>query len=344
MNAAKGKNLSPAALTVLRLVLFLVVALLLPKTRVWGFEAAPQHASGKIAFASASATGEIALALAYDASGCPVTLNSGAGDGITFSNQTVDGPLGNSGITTVAKDSPTELPQPSGAGDYQPDQSLLQEFTGENMGPTTPEDYNVQIGSPEEEDAAESAFINNVPGLGLAKNSIEAITGNDLITGKPIDPNTAFENILNGAVTTTLTLGGGPEAGGESELMGVADTTTAAGSSEIVPYSGQVTPTGWPSNGGFLGAASETELPVGTLVDRYGVDGSYVSPVGTPFSGRGLPASSASLPLNTFEVVSPINVQSGLASPAFGQPGLGLQFKFPFTVEELIDLGVLKRR
>jgi hypothetical protein len=238
MNAAKGKNLSPAALTVLRLVLFLVVALLLPKTRVWGFEAAPQHASGKIAFASASATGEIALALAYDASGCPVTLNSGAGDGITFSNQTVDGPLGNSGITTVAKDSPTELPQPSGAGDYQPDQSLLQEFTGENMGPTTPEDYNVQIGSPEEEDAAESAFINNVPGLGLAKNSIEAITGNDLITGKPIDPNTAFENILNGAVTTTLTLGGGPEAGGESELMGVADTAvnTAGGTATQLEF------------------------------------------------------------------------------------------------------------
>jgi hypothetical protein len=76
MDAAKKKALSPAGLAVLRFMLLLVVTLFLPQTRVWGVEAAPQHASGKIAFASASAVGVIAPVLAYDASDCRVAADT----------------------------------------------------------------------------------------------------------------------------------------------------------------------------------------------------------------------------------------------------------------------------
>lgn len=77
-DAAKKKSLSPARLAALRVLLVLVVALCLGQTRVWGFGITGQHASGKIASVSASAVGEIALAIAYDASGSPVAAKTGA--------------------------------------------------------------------------------------------------------------------------------------------------------------------------------------------------------------------------------------------------------------------------
>ena len=76
MNATKEKSLSPAGLTALRVLLLLVVALFLPETRVWGFAATPHPASGQIAFASASAVGEIVSAWQYDASGSPVAAET----------------------------------------------------------------------------------------------------------------------------------------------------------------------------------------------------------------------------------------------------------------------------
>ncbi len=76
MNAAKEKSLPPAGLAALRVLLLLVVALFLPETRVRGFEAGPEHASGQIAVASASAVGEIPSVIAYDASCCTVAAES----------------------------------------------------------------------------------------------------------------------------------------------------------------------------------------------------------------------------------------------------------------------------
>lgn len=77
MNAAKEKSLSPAGLTALRVVLLLVAALFLPETRVWGFAASPQPASGPIACVSPSSVGVIAPAWAYDASDCLVAAETG---------------------------------------------------------------------------------------------------------------------------------------------------------------------------------------------------------------------------------------------------------------------------
>jgi hypothetical protein len=150
-------------------------------------------------------------------------------------------------------------------------------------------------------------------------------------------------NGFMGTLPTALAVA--PIIGGEFSMATSSVESSAVGSRAIVPYSGQATATSWPGNAGFLGSATETELPVGTLVDRYGArGGTYVSPVGTPFANRGLPAGHASLPLESYEVVSPFNVKSGPAAPAFGQPGLGTQHELPMSVQELIDLGLLKPR
>ena len=94
--------------------------------------------------------------------------------------------------------------------------------------------------------------------------------------------------------------------------------------------------------GGFLGGfrTSETLRP-GTLIDRFGGRrGSYVSPAGTPFELRGLPPETASRPFETFEVLHAIDVEAGIAAPAYGG-GFGIQYKLPATVQELIDSGSL---
>lgn len=70
--AAKKIGPSPASLGVLRLLLFLVVTLFLPETRVWAFTTVAPTVPGKIAPVSASSARENASAIAYDAPDCSV--------------------------------------------------------------------------------------------------------------------------------------------------------------------------------------------------------------------------------------------------------------------------------
>ncbi|MGH8487371.1 MAG: glycohydrolase toxin TNT-related protein, partial [Gammaproteobacteria bacterium] len=99
----------------------------------------------------------------------------------------------------------------------------------------------------------------------------------------------------------------------------------------------------WPPNRGFDGDSAPASLIPGVKVDRYGSpNGTFVSPDGTPFPNRSLPASSASKPLNTYEVVKPIQVDAGSAVPWFNQSGGGTQFELPGTVKNLVDSGHLK--
>lgn len=95
-------------------------------------------------------------------------------------------------------------------------------------------------------------------------------------------------------------------------------------------------------NRGFLGGWSNSEtLSPGTVIDRYGGDtGRFFSPAGTPFEARALPAGSG--PLNSFEVLKPFDVQGGIVAPAFGQPGLGVQYASSQTVADLIEAGIIK--
>jgi hypothetical protein len=78
-------------------------------------------------------------------------------------------------------------------------------------------------------------------------------------------------------------------------------------------------------------------------IDRYGPhSGKFASPEGTPAAARSLPPGRASEPIRSFEVLKPLEVKEGLAAPAFGQPGMGTQYKLPDTVENLIRDGYLR--
>lgn len=48
-------------------------------------------------------------------------------------------------------------------------------------------------------------------------------------------------------------------------------------------------------------------------------------------------------PYSVFEVVEPINVKAGKIALWFDEPGGGIQYLLPDTVDELLDVGVLRR-
>jgi hypothetical protein len=99
----------------------------------------------------------------------------------------------------------------------------------------------------------------------------------------------------------------------------------------------------WPPNRGFLKPPDAGVLQPGSVVDRLGgTGGTFVAPQGTAFGARSLPADFASKPLNAFEVLKPINVDAGVSAPWFKQPGGGVQFELPQTVQQLIESGHLR--
>jgi RHS repeat-associated protein len=101
----------------------------------------------------------------------------------------------------------------------------------------------------------------------------------------------------------------------------------------------------WPANRGFLGGPFKETLQPGKLIDRYGAEeGTFASPAGTPFKERGLPAYyEQTKPLSAYRVSAPIEVNAGATAPAFGMPGLGIQYELPGTVAELVQQGLLER-
>jgi hypothetical protein len=94
----------------------------------------------------------------------------------------------------------------------------------------------------------------------------------------------------------------------------------------------------WPPNRGFLKKPNRAVLQPGSIVDRYGgTDGLFVAPRGTPFGNRSLPCEWANKDLNAYEVVKAIDVDAGISAPWFNQPGGGVQFELPTTVENLLQ-------
>jgi hypothetical protein len=122
---------------------------------------------------------------------------------------------------------------------------------------------------------------------------------------------------------------GAPEAGGPG-----------SGSSPWVDSSGQPI---WPPNRGFVGEPVKEVLGTGTRIDRYGFrGGTFASPEGTPYAARALAPGTASKPYEVYEVVKPIDVDSGIVAPWFGEAGGGFQYELPRSVEWLLDNGYLK--
>ena len=100
---------------------------------------------------------------------------------------------------------------------------------------------------------------------------------------------------------------------------------------------------GFPPNRGFQDGSAPAMLRPGATVDRFGdARGSFLSPRGTPFAARSLPAEAATRPLTTYRVVAPVQVQAGTAAPAYGQPGGGIQYDLGGrSVQDLIKQGSL---
>jgi hypothetical protein len=110
----------------------------------------------------------------------------------------------------------------------------------------------------------------------------------------------------------------------------------------------------WPPNRGFISHVKGT-LKAGTEFDRYGgyIDktdglfkdnGLFASPIGTLFENRALPLEYLSTkPYNKYRVIKDIsNVKKGTVAPWFGQPGKGLQFELPISIDDLIKDGYIK--
>jgi hypothetical protein len=105
----------------------------------------------------------------------------------------------------------------------------------------------------------------------------------------------------------------------------------------------------------------QVTLQPGQVIDRFGSEfGSYLSPLGTPYSYRGIPPQSLdntttpeACNYSRYKVLQPIPVQSGPIAPALGQPGFGTQYVldasiFPgnpamFNVGYLVTNGYLAR-
>ena len=100
----------------------------------------------------------------------------------------------------------------------------------------------------------------------------------------------------------------------------------------------------WPKDDGFAGYPDFITLSPGTIIDRYGSDyGTFTSPVGIPYDNRALAPDTILKPYSIFEVVEPIDVQSGEIAPWFDQPGGGTQYILPDSVNDLINAGKLRR-
>ncbi|HEY6871380.1 MAG TPA: SpvB/TcaC N-terminal domain-containing protein [Geobacteraceae bacterium] len=131
--------------------------------------------------------------------------------------------------------------------------------------------------------------------------------------------------------------GGGGGAGAATEAVEAAEEgVIGARGSEIQPY--------FPSNNGFLGETSPRTLYPGETIDRYGGGSAsrFFSPTGTPQAARSLPPGTNVQPLRVFEVVKPFEVEAGTVAPAYGQPGLGTQYRAPTSLEILLNHGIIR--
>ena len=96
----------------------------------------------------------------------------------------------------------------------------------------------------------------------------------------------------------------------------------------------------WPENGGALGNWYSTTLLKGTKLDRIGtLDGIYLAEYGTPYTMRSLPTDGV---YRAFEVLKPFQVETSVTAPAFGQIGLGTQYRTPISIQYLLEFKYLK--
>lgn len=99
----------------------------------------------------------------------------------------------------------------------------------------------------------------------------------------------------------------------------------------------------YPPRCGFEGSFEVVTLKPGSLVDRFGSNyGSFVAPFGTPLEQRALPPESYSQPYHIYKVLEPVEVLGGKIAPWFNDPGLGTQYKFCESINNVLESGKLE--
>ncbi len=120
----------------------------------------------------------------------------------------------------------------------------------------------------------------------------------------------------------------------DSALSSTIDTATVNTTTDIVS---------WPPNNGFLLPPDREFLMPGTLIDRYGYqNGRFTAPVGTPIPSRALRPGTVEKGYHMFEVLKPFEVNSGLSTPWYGKPGMGIQYQHP-PVDVLLKHGIIEK-
>jgi Tuberculosis necrotizing toxin len=186
---------------------------------------------------------------------------------------------------------------------------------------------------------------------GIGGGIAARIKGNNLWWGTPKAPSRTIWSLNNS------TNGGNASVGfGEIEFAGVDDYVLNAkgvalnGEAPIIgqsnTFAGQTArnlPTPYfPTNNGALGSWTNSILSKGQLIDRYGSEyGSYFSPRGTPLNMRALDYIPNGKP-NVYEVLKSFPVEQSTIAPAFGKIGLGIQYKSPISVSNLIRLKYIR--
>ncbi|MBF0776803.1 MULTISPECIES: TNT domain-containing protein, partial [unclassified Streptococcus] len=100
----------------------------------------------------------------------------------------------------------------------------------------------------------------------------------------------------------------------------------------------------WPQNDGFDGTPKNISLQPGTRIDRYGSDyGTFTSPEGVPYEQRAVAPGTDLKAYSIFEVVEPLEVRAGKVAPWFDEPGGGLQYLLPDSVDELLEKNIVRR-
>ncbi len=116
------------------------------------------------------------------------------------------------------------------------------------------------------------------------------------------------------------------------------DTSKVKYPDDMSPYKKPDGTWAWPEKDGFLNGVKNPEtLQPGTVIDRFGGDGKYFSPAGTPYEARALAPTSLDAPYRSFEVLRPLPVEAGPIAPAFGMPGGGTQFLAGNRLSNLLD-------
>ena len=195
--------------------------------------------------------------------------------------------------------------------------------------------------------AVPAAGLVAVLGIGGASTTATGLAERAIVSGGK-DLGTARDIAIDagvGMLTAGVVRGGSKvvqslravKPAGVSASAPTASQSPRGGAAEraIVPF--------YPANSGFLGETTQTILTEGRVIDRVGgsANSRFFSPVGTPLAARALPPGTVG-PLHSFEVVKPFSVEAGTVAPAFGQLGMGTQFRSAKTLGELTQQGFLR--